>query len=122
MATRRRSYDRDDDRPHPSPSFSWGNIAILLVVPLLTALVVVIGQWAVQGDTTKRNVEEIKIEKAEREKMRETFMNSQTQLVNVLGKLDSRMSVTEKTQDAMTRQLEKFGDILLRVQPPERRK
>lgn len=105
---------RRDAAPHPSPSFSWGNIVIVCLVPFLTALVVVVGQWAVQGDTTKRNVEEIKQEKAEREKMREVFMSSQNRLVEVLGKLEGRMSVSEKQAEQITKQLDRLSDTILR--------
>lgn len=96
----------------PSPSFSWGSIVNLGGIPLITAVVVLAGTWAVNNSTTSRNEAEIKAEKAEREKMRENFFTSQNRLVDVLSKLESRMSVSEKQQELANRQLEKLNDMI----------
>lgn len=102
----------EDKEPHPSPSFSWGAIVNLGGIPLITAMLVVAGTWAVMQSTVARNVEEIRAEKEQREKMRESFMASQGRLIEVLGKIDSRLSVTEKQQELGNRQLEKLNDVI----------
>lgn len=109
--------------PKPSPSFSWGAIVNLGGIPLITAIIVLAGGYAVMQSTTTRNEAEIKSEKverervlkdekSEREKMRDSFLATQGRLVEVLGKIDSRLSVTEKQQDLTNRQLEKINDVI----------
>ena len=97
---------------HPSPFFSWGSIVNLGGVPLITAILIVAGSWAVNQNTTARNEAEIKSEKDQREKLRENFLSTQNQLIQVLGKIDTRLSVTEKQQEIANRQLEKLSDII----------
>ena len=122
MPRRRRShYDDDDVVPQPSPSFNWGQIVNIVAIPFVTAAVVFIGQWAITGDTMKRHDESIKQiivsredEKKSRESMRDNFMASQGKLIEVLGKLETRLSVSEKQQEAVTKQVDKISDILQR--------
>lgn len=99
-------------QPQPATSFTWGSIINLGAIPLITAAVFFIGQWFVNKDTTARNETEIKAEKIEREKMRENFFTSQNQLIQVLNKLEARMSVSEKQQELTNRQLDKLGDLI----------
>lgn len=115
--TRRRKYD--DDKPHPSASFTWGHMVTLGLVPVITGAIVLVGQWAVTGDTLKRHDEAFKSlslkndeDKKSREEMRDKFMTSQARLIEVLGKLDTRLSVSEKQQEASSRQIEKISDQL----------
>lgn len=115
--TRRRYIDK----PHPSASFTWGHLVTLGLVPVITGIIVITGQWAVTGDTLKRHDEAFKAlavkndeDKKSREAMRETFNASQTKLIEVLGKLDTRLSVSEKQQEAAGRQIEKISDFLQR--------
>lgn len=122
MTQRRRRYrDDEDDVPHPTASFTWGNILNLGGIPLLTAIAVFVGQWALTGDTVKRHGESIKEivtsreeERKQREGMRVEFQASQKQLVDVLSKLETRLAVSEKQQETAGRQIEKIGDFLQR--------
>lgn len=98
--------------PQPSPSFSWGSIINLGGTALILAVLSAAGTWAVIQSNTARNADEIKAEKEQREKMRESFMSTQNQLIQVLSKIDSRLSVTEKQQELANRQLEKLNDII----------
>lgn len=119
MPRRRQSRYDDDDKPQPSPSFNWGQIVNIVAIPFVTAAVVFIGQWAITGDTMKRHDESIKQivvsredEKKSRESMRDNFMASQGKLIEVLGKLDTRLSVSEKQQEAVSKQVDKISDML----------
>ncbi len=127
MPQRRRRYYEDEDHPQPSPSFTWGAIVNLGGIPLITAVFIFVGQWFVTGDTLKRHEGSIKEivtsreeEKKSREGMRTEFMASQTRLVEVLNKLDTRLSVSEKQQESSGRQIEKISDILQQTQVPKR--
>jgi len=98
----------------------------MAVIPFITAVVLFVGQWAVQGDTTKRNETQIAEDRKARETMRESFMDSQKKLVDVLGKIDTRLSVTEKAQENAVKQIDKLGDLVIKLspspQPVERRR
>lgn len=63
-------------------------------------------------ETVAAKVEE---EKRARVAVRDEFLTSQRTLTDVLGKLDTRLSVGEKQQDTMSRQIEKISDLLQRV-------
>lgn len=124
------------DRPHPTASFTWGNLINLAAIPLVTGTIFLIGWYFLSSDTLKRHdtaIEQIRTdnkadkeaavlkaedEKRAREGVRNEFLASQRQLVDVLGKLDTRLSVGEKQQENMTRQIEKIGDLLQRVPVP----
>lgn len=119
MTRRRRVIYEDDDKAQPAASFTWGNLVNLGGIPLLTAVAVFIGQWALTGDTIKRHDESLKQivisredEKKSREAMRDNFMASQGKLIEVLGKLDTRLSVSEKQAEAVSKQVDKISDIL----------
>jgi hypothetical protein len=124
MARRRRSY-YEDERPQPNATFTWGNLVNLGGIPLLTAAAVFVGQWALTGDTLKRHdasLKEIVVsredEKKARDNVRTEFLASQSKLVDVLNKLDTRLSVSEKQQELAGRQIEKISDILQQNQQP----
>lgn len=57
-------------------------------------------------------------EKKARLAVRDEFLTSQKTLTEVLGKLDTRLSVGEKQQDAMGRQIERISDLLQRAPAP----
>lgn len=105
-------------QPKPSPSYNWGNLINVLLIPAITVIVIFIGQWAVNKEHTAKNAEEIKAEKIERDAMRKNFFESQGKLAEVLGKIDSRLSIQEKQSEMATkqmdltnRQLEKLNDL-----------
>lgn len=117
---------------YPSASFTWGNAINLAAIPLVTGGIMLIGWYYLSSATLTRHDAEIaqirldsKEEKAAaviqsaadrkgREDVRNEFLASQRQLVDVLGKLDTRLSVGEKQQDTMSRQIEKLSDLLQR--------
>lgn len=142
-------------QPHPSPSFTWGNLINLAAIPLVGAAFTLIGWYFLSSDTLKRHDDAIKQlqiesktdrdlfrteaksdrdnfqaaikanqdhfvvrveeEKKARESVRNEFLASQSKLIEVLGKVDTRLSVGEKQQEAQSRQIDKLIDSVQRV-------
>ena len=121
--TRRRRHEE----PSPTASFTWGNIVNLGGIPFITAVFFFVGNWFVNGDTVKRHDIAIKEfvttreeEKKAREGVRNEFLQSQSKLIEVLGRLDTRLSVGEKQTETIARQVEKLTDSLVRPTQPQR--
>lgn len=107
------------DKPEPSASFTWGSIVNLGGIPLITAVFFVVGNYFVNGERLNKVETALKDvstsredERKSRENVRNEFLLSQAKLVEVLGRLDTRLSVSEKQQEVTSRQLEKINDLL----------
>ncbi len=120
--------------------FTWSWLANLGGVPLLTVLFFGIGWYFTSGQTLRDHdiaikqqqlesktdreslAAKVESEKTARENVRNEFLAAQRETVLVLGRLDTRLSVSEKQQDTTNRQLEKIGDLLssLKQTPPHK--
>ncbi len=152
-ATRTRIVYRD--RPGPvevaepvKSGFTIGNLVNLGGIPLITAVITVSGFYYVTNYRLEQQAESIKTlnlklesagkvvtdkaadDTAQREKMRDAFLASQSKTNEGIAKLDTRLAVAEKQQETANAALTKISETLSQIstfgsapasQPPKRK-
>lgn len=144
MATRRRrSYPVDVKEPVKS-GFTPGNLLNLGAIPIITGIITLIGFYYSTNSTLVRYSDEIKTlntkieasgktitdksveDTAQREKIRDAFLQSQTRTNEGISKLDTRLAVAEQQQKTANEALAKISETLTKISSfppaPDRRR
>lgn len=107
--------------PNRSP-FTLGSLLNLGGIPLITAGIMLIGWYFLTSDTLRRHEEQFKAvsvrtdqEKADREKIRNDFVANSQKTTEILGKLDTRLAISETKQETANQTLNKIADELVRL-------
>lgn len=98
----------------------------MAAIPVLSAGLGLVGWYYLTSDTLKRHddaIKTIQIESREqgateakaREDARKVFLDNQIKTTEVLGKLDTRLAVSETKQEVTNQTLSKIADELSRL-------
>ena len=112
--------------------FNLATVAQIGLIPILSVAFYFITTWATTGDrlaqhdtairtliaNSQSNKEE---EDKAREKTRAEFMSYQQKTTEILGKLDTRLAVSETKQETANQSLQKIVDELARINSVSRR-
>lgn len=120
MAKRRTIVD------HNRGPFTVGSLVNLGGIPLITAFIMLVGWYFLTSDTLKRHDSELKNirvetkekiddDRRQRENARNEFLENQRKTTEILGKLDSRLAVSETKQEVANQTLSKIADELARI-------
>lgn len=140
MAKRARTRIVYRDRPGPvevaepvKSGFTLGNLVNLGGIPLITAIITISGFYYVTNFKLESYGEQIKVlnnkielagksitdkstdDTAQREKIREAFLTSQTKTNEGIAKLDTRLAVAEKQQETANAALSKISETLSKI-------
>lgn len=140
MAKRARTRIVYRDRPGPvevaepvKSGFTIGNLVNLGGIPLITAVITISGFYYVTNFRLEANDQAIKTlttklegagkvladktldDTAQREKMRDAFLASQTKTNEGIAKLDTRLAVAEKQQETANAALNKISETLSKI-------
>ncbi len=110
----------------PDRGFNTATLVQIAGIPVLTAGVYFVMQWALTGDTLKRHDDAIKTIQVEakanidaeikaREDARKTFLDNQLKTTEILGKLDTRLAVSETKQETANQTLKEIAQELTRI-------
>lgn len=111
--------------------FDAAGLINLAAVPVLSAGLGLVGWYYLTSDTLKRHddaIKTIQVESREqsaaeaksREESRKTFLDNQLKTTEILGKLDTRLAVSETKQEVANQTLSKIADQLSRMTPVRR--
>lgn len=117
MSTPRRKIDS---------GFNLSSIVQIAAIPLMGAGFTLIGFYYLTSDTLKRHDEAIKSiqieskissdeEHKSRDEARKVFLDNQIKTTEILGKLDTRLAVSETKQEVTNQTLGKIADQLARI-------
>ena len=107
-------------------AFTAGSIMNLLAIPVLSAGLGLVGWYYLTSDTLKRHDDAIKTiqveskvateeERKARDDARKTFLDNQLKTTEVLGKLDTRLAVSETKQETANQTLKEIVQELSRI-------
>ena len=106
--------------------FNCATVAQMALIPAVTGLIIMIGNYYTTGDTINRHSKEIetlqsinqkdkKEENDAREKVRSEYLNYQQKTNEILSKLDTRLAVSETKQETANQTLNKIADTLSKI-------
>ena len=106
--------------------FSHGNLLNLVAIPFLTAAFGLIGWYYLTNDKLSQHDKAIvaiqldtkqstELDRKEREKVRNEFLSNQLRTTDILGKLETRLAVSETKQETANQTLNKIADELSRI-------
>ncbi len=106
--------------------FDAAGLINMAAIPVLSAGLGLVGWYYLTSDTLKRHddaIKTIQIESREqgateakaREDARKVFLDNQIKTTEVLGKLDTRLAVSETKQEVTNQTLSKIADELSRL-------
>lgn len=112
--------------------FNTATVFQMGLIPIITGIIILSGFYYVTGDTLKRHDTEItsirndtkvrtEQEEKEREKIRNEYFSYQQKTNDILGKLDTRLAVSETKQETANQTLSKIADELTRISGATRR-
>ncbi len=113
-------------RPHNNGGFNTATLFQVGVIPILTSIAVLGGFYYITKDTLARHDKEISTieveakvvheqENKDREKVRGQYLEYQNKTNEILGKLDTRLAVSETKQETANQTLNKIADELARI-------
>lgn len=113
-------------RPRQPEQFTLGNLTNLMLIPLLTGAIILIGFYYTTNSTLTRYGDDIKTIKTTvdtkveadsiaRTKIRDDFLTAQIKTNDGIAKLDTRLAVAETTQKTQLETLNKIADNLQRI-------
>ena len=119
-------------KKYSSHGFNMATLVQVGLIPLITGIIILAGNYYVTGDTLKRHETEIATiqsntkarteqEEKEREKIRNEYFSYQQKTNEILGKLDTRLAVSETKQETANQTLSKIADELTRISGAARR-
>lgn len=114
------------DVPQQAGPFTVDRVVGWLAPMALAALVALTGFYYTTNSTVQQQSEQIKqlqklvsdktdTDNAQRDKIRESFLASQTKTNEGIAKLDTRLAIAEEQQKVANTQLTKIGDSLERL-------
>lgn len=112
--------------------FNTATVVQVGLIPILTVIIGLTGFYFTTGDTIKRHELEITAlqnnnksrteqEEKEREKIRSEYFSYQQKTNEILGKLDTRLAVSETKQETANQTLSKIAEELTRISGAGRR-
>lgn len=123
---RRRHYRAVDVKEPVRSGFTMGNLVNLGAIPVITALLTVVGFYYQTNAKMERYGDEIvsikrvvaektNEDNTQREKVREAFLNSQKETNSGIAKLDTRLAVAETQQKVANDALTKISETLQKI-------
>lgn len=102
--------------------FNWATIFQVGFIPVVTAAIVVSGFYYITQDTLARHNKEIEAlttkaqaEAVARQAVRDEYLLSQQKINENLGKLDTRLAVSETKQETANQTLSRIADELVKL-------
>ena len=106
--------------------FNTATLFQVAAIPVITGCIILIGSYYVTGDTLSRHSKEIEAlqtktqkdredETKSREKSRTEYLNYQQKTNEILGKLDTRLAISETKQETANQTLSKIADELAKI-------
>lgn len=126
-SVRRRYYPSPVEVKEPVRSgFTPGNLLNLGAIPILTGIITMVGFYYSTNSDIQKLKEKIEIagktisdktvdDTAQREKIREAFLSSQTKTNEGIAKLDTRLAVAEQQQKTANEALSKISETLQKI-------
>lgn len=106
--------------------FNLATVVQVGVIPIITGIIILSGFYYVTGATLARHDNDIATmkqdnkqskedEEKSREKVRNEYFSYQQKTNEILGKLDTRLAVSETKQETANQTLSKIADSLARI-------
>ena len=109
-------------RRHDNHGFNLATLLQVGLIPIITGFIILIGFYYVTGATLTRHDKQLDVltetsqkEAKAREAVRNEYLTSQQHIVENLGKLDTRLAVSETKQETANQTLSRIADELGKI-------